>query len=85
MEHNDYMQVKGKCLEFFADVAGSENSFLHLGQGSHHFVFYLDEVKERLAQRLTMKEITIPSDSVASENGYLNQAVTDWHGRYSPF
>lgn len=48
--------------------------FLYLCPDSHHLLFYQDDVKECLAQRLIVEEINTPPDSVSTGHGYLQHA-----------
>lgn len=62
---------RGKWSSFSAILIGSEGVRLHLSRGLHHFVFYLEYMKESLVQKLTIEGIIISPVSVFIGRGYL--------------
>lgn len=50
VRQNDFERDKVKSPGSFAIVTGSEGALLYAWLGSHHLVFYPEEVRERLAK-----------------------------------
>lgn len=66
--------TKTSGLASFPVVTGSGGLFLYACTGSHHFMFYPDVVRERVAKMQRMQEVTIPQISVFFGHGYLPHA-----------
>lgn len=60
--HNDFRHEKDKRRGSYETVTGPEGAFLYPCEGSHYFVLYSYDVKERLASALRMEEVTISSN-----------------------
>lgn len=68
--HNDSDHCKEKSPGIFGIVIGCEGPFLYGCRGSHHFVFFLTDVRGGLAKKLRKEEVTIPPDKVFIVHGF---------------
>lgn len=70
--------VQGKWWDLPATVIAFRGVFSYHFLGSHHFVFNLAYVKEILAQKLTLKGISVSPGVVFIDRGYSQHAGDDW-------
>lgn len=61
--YNDFEHDKDNSTGFCVMDTGSKGAFLYACTGSHHFVFYLDDVNDRLDQMLIMEKVTVPPNA----------------------
>lgn len=73
--HNDFDHDEEESANFFDIATKSESASLYTCLGSHHFVFYPDDIKERLAKMMRMKEVTIPSNALFMGHEFLQHAA----------
>lgn len=81
MRNKDSDHQNGKQICFSAIINCSDGPFLYLYPGSHHFVFYRDDIEESQAQKPSMGEMTIPPNSLFTGDGYLKHTVAEWSGK----
>ena len=81
--HNDFLlRLINQLAGCFCIVTGLEEVNLWATDHSHKFIFYPENTKKELIERLHMKRVTIPGNSVFFGHGYLHHAGDKYLGSH---
>ena len=81
--HNDFfLREHHQISDCFCILTGQEEVSLWVTDHSHTFIFYPEKTKKELIERLRMKRVTIPGNSVFFGHGYLHHAGDKYLGSH---
>ena len=79
--HNDFfVRHPDQLSGVFVIITGPSGVSLWVTDHSHKLVYYPDDIKKELIERLHMKRIDIPANSVFFGHGYLHHAGDKYRG-----